>query len=46
MSKKKSCREARLRATFGDNYPKLAALKEKFDPTNLFHVNQNVRPAH
>jgi FAD/FMN-containing dehydrogenase len=38
--------EARLRATYGDNYPKLAALKAKFDPTNLFHVNQNVRPAH
>jgi FAD/FMN-containing dehydrogenase len=37
--------EARLRETFGDNYPKLAALKKKFDPTNLFHVNQNVRPA-
>ncbi|HUH77084.1 MAG TPA: FAD-binding oxidoreductase [Devosia sp.] len=38
--------EARLRATYGDNYPRLAALKQKFDPTNLFHVNQNVRPAH
>ncbi|HTM77989.1 MAG TPA: FAD-binding oxidoreductase, partial [Devosia sp.] len=37
--------EARLRATYGDNYAKLAALKAKFDPANLFHVNQNVRPA-
>ena len=37
--------EGRLRATYGDNYPRLAALKRKFDPNNLFHVNQNVRPA-
>jgi len=38
--------EARLSATYGDNYAKLAALKAKFDPNNLFRVNQNVRPAH
>ena len=37
--------EGRLRATYGDNYPRLAALKKKFDPNNLFRVNQNVRPA-
>jgi FAD/FMN-containing dehydrogenase len=34
----------RLEATFGDNYPRLAALKTKFDPANLFRVNQNIRP--
>jgi FAD/FMN-containing dehydrogenase len=34
----------RLEATFGDNYPRLAALKKKFDPANLFRVNQNIRP--
>ncbi len=38
--------EERLRATYGANYPKLAMLKAKFDPQNLFRVNQNVRPAH
>jgi FAD/FMN-containing dehydrogenase len=37
--------EARVRAAFGDNYEQLAALKKKYDPVNLFRVNQNIRPA-
>jgi FAD/FMN-containing dehydrogenase len=37
--------EARLRATYGDNYGKLTALKKKFDPANLFRVNHNIRPS-
>ncbi|GBQ30412.1 FAD-binding oxidoreductase [Gluconacetobacter azotocaptans] len=37
--------EGRIKASYGANYPHLAALKAKFDPTNLFHVNQNIRPA-
>ena len=37
--------EARLAATFGDNYKRLAALKKKYDPSNLFRVNLNIRPA-
>ena len=37
--------DARVRATYGDNYPRLASLKAKYDPTNLFHVNQNIQPS-
>jgi len=34
----------RIRAAYRDNYPRLAAVKQKYDPTNLFHVNQNIEP--
>ena len=27
------------------NYERLAALKQKYDPTNFFRANQNVKPA-
>jgi FAD/FMN-containing dehydrogenase len=37
--------EDRVRAAFGSNYDRLATVKQKYDPTNLFRVNQNVRPA-
>ncbi len=36
--------EKRLRATYGDNYDRLVALKEKYDPQNFFRINQNFKP--
>ena len=36
--------QERVEATYGDNYKRLAAIKAKYDPTNLFHVNQNIKP--
>ena len=37
--------EARVRAAFGGNYERLAALKKKYDPANLFRINLNIPPA-
>ena len=36
---------ARLRATFGANYPRLAAAKRRYDPENLLRRNHNIPPA-
>ena len=35
----------RVEASYRDNYPRLAELKKKYDPGNLFQVNQNIKPA-
>jgi FAD/FMN-containing dehydrogenase len=37
--------DARIQAAYGDNYSRLAMLKKKYDPDNLFRVNQNIRPS-
>jgi hypothetical protein len=36
--------EGRVQATYGDNYKRLASVKAKYDPRNLFRVNQNIQP--
>jgi FAD/FMN-containing dehydrogenase len=37
--------QSRVEATYGDNYKRLSEIKRKYDPTNLFRVNQNIPPA-
>lgn len=37
--------EDRVRASYKDNYERLVAIKNKFDPDNLFKVNQNIKPS-
>lgn len=36
--------EDTIRASFGSNYSRLVEVKTKYDPTNFFRVNQNVKP--
>jgi len=37
--------DARVRATYRDNYERLARVKAQYDPDNFFRVNQNIPPA-
>jgi FAD/FMN-containing dehydrogenase len=33
-----------VRSAYGENYDRLVSLKNKYDPTNLFRLNQNIKP--
>jgi len=37
--------QERVQATYRGNYARLAEVKKKYDPENIFHVNQNIQPA-
>ena len=37
--------ESIAREAYGPNYDRLAALKSKYDPTNFFRMNHNIRPS-
>jgi len=35
----------RVRAAYRGNYDRLAQIKNRYDPGNIFHINQNIQPA-
>jgi FAD/FMN-containing dehydrogenase len=37
--------QERVQAAYRDNYQRLAQIKARYDPQNLFRVNQNIKPA-
>jgi FAD/FMN-containing dehydrogenase len=36
--------DKRIELSYGDNFRRLSAIKAKYDPDNLFRVNQNIKP--
>jgi FAD/FMN-containing dehydrogenase len=37
--------QERVRATYRENYERLARVKAQYDPDNVFRINQNIQPA-
>ena len=35
----------RVKASYRGNYDRLAQIKNRYDPDNIFHINQNIQPA-
>jgi FAD/FMN-containing dehydrogenase len=36
--------QSRIKANYRGNYERLVEVKQKYDPDNLFHLNQNIKP--
>ena len=34
----------RVESAYGTNYARLVEIKRKYDPDNVLHVNQNIKP--
>jgi FAD/FMN-containing dehydrogenase len=35
----------RIKASYRGNYDRLVQVKDRYDPENIFHINQNIQPA-
>ena len=36
--------QSRIKANYKDNFDRLVEVKRTYDPGNLFHINQNIKP--
>ena len=37
--------EEQVRAVYGENYDRLVRTKDRYDPNNMFRLNQNIKPS-